>query len=184
MSQKRYDLTDLDKIEITSNKLGDVYFKPRVLPILLILVGLLFILFKSISGYIICGLFVAFGLILIFIVKEKTVLSVYEDSVIVYDLDQKQGVKLENDEIAEWNVNLRDSNQVYIRLNNGLGLTRVSFRLTDCAKWMNQTMPEKNTANIRKAKGEDNIFKRMVIARNKSKAAKKKAKAEKTKGKK
>jgi len=162
MSEKKYEFKKINDLDIKGEYVGDVYYKPRFVPYILTLLGLAFLLMKNVMGVIMCILFSGFGLLLIFWVKDHKVLSVYTKCIVILDDKNNEGVVIDNDDIDEWNVGLKEANRIDFTIGGQL-LSRNSFKPKAAEKYLNMTMPEKNTIN-KPVEDEDSFLKWLIAS--------------------
>ncbi len=137
---------DVKDLQITSEKLADVYYKPKSPIVVAIVIAVLIFLINSIYAKILGVFVLALGLAVLKFVKDYIVLTFYKDRVVLFKNDK--AYEIEYDEISEWNTSSEKDYQVLIKLKDGRQASVETFNTTEAYKQFDKLIPEKSTLKI------------------------------------
>ena len=143
------EYSDLNRITVDSKSVGEVKYKNNFISLLFFCIGIISLL--TLKGW----LFKIIGVVLIalsagafFLLKDHTVVSVYDDFILLYDESGTKAIRINNTEIDEWKVDSNDPNKVVIRLNNNEIYEVNSMHTDKLCDLLLRTLPKKTTAEI------------------------------------
>ena len=113
--------------------------------------------------FIVLGLFfIALALFVLLKIKDRKVLDIYQDGVLIYGLeDSSRGMYLRYGEVAEWSTKSAQggSECVYFVLEDGRQIYKDTFQALTAYRQLIKLIPEKETEHIRLEKMRAQPFK-------------------------
>ena len=102
---KNYDYFDRKQILCDGMFVGTLNYKPFGAMVLIAAIGVGLILLKTKVAVIVGICFLAFGILSFFLLKDRKVLDLYTDALVVYDpTDNEKAFKLEYEDLDHWSV--------------------------------------------------------------------------------
>lgn len=153
----------LSEIEIDKPLIKTIKYKPTFSVYAVIIIGILLMLTRHIAFVLLGLFFIGLACIVLFVVKEKDTLSIYENFVIVHDFSRPDyGRKVLYDDIVEWNCSSKDGNSsgITLKLIGDEVVYKDTFQTSAAFKELNKIMPAKETQAIRI---EENKKKQLVF---------------------
>ena len=143
--------TNIEEIEKGEKLLAEVRYKNNMGAYVMIPVAIALIITRNVFCIVFAVLVLLASYFAITKVRDKKVMDVYNNCVILYDdKDESLGLRINPDDILEWT--LKDSNQngnsIDITLTNGERLSKVTFQTVKGYNAMRDLVPAKESRVI------------------------------------
>ena len=138
----------LEEIEENGKLLKEIGYKSYVASITLLISGIIIFLAKGTMFKVFGVLCVLLALGYVFLIKDTIIVRLYDDAVVFINAEEQTGLRVDYNEVAEWNLK---NDAVNVIRNDGLVVraeTPVSYRATGVLR---KYMPDRET----RVKNED-----------------------------
>lgn len=142
------------ELEENGKLIGEIGYKPTESILFILIVGIVCLyVFHNKFGYLFGGFLIIVGSISQIVAREKEVVEVYDDAILLYDEKDKERVlRLPLDRIIEWNITREPDYAITITLDNDQEFKAVTFQTEKAYNLLNKVLPDKSQSEVLKRK--------------------------------
>lgn len=144
---KQYESYQYRKdINETGELIGKITHRPNSAIIIMIIAGILLCLIPSRFSRIIGITAIVLSCIFFLVTKDYPVMEVFSDALILYQpFHSELAVRIPLEDIAEWNLNGPNGQQLFLRLSDGSEISEECFQVSKADKMLRKILSDKET---------------------------------------
>lgn len=151
---------DLRDLKTKGKFLKAINFKPKIAPLMCLIVGMLLFIPNNLYVRLIGLVFIIMSFIVFRFVKDYKVIDIFDEGVLIYNSEnENEGMFIEFDDIQKWAINHQNGHDtIEFTLNNGKKIIKDSFEVDRAYRLLYNLIKEKEERYIQAQKNKELQF--------------------------
>ena len=157
MEEINYNYQKLEDIQINSELVKSIMFKPKKAPIIIIVVGAPLMFVNIFLVRLLGAFFIIMALVVLRFVEDRKVIDIYKEGCLIYHpRDNSLGYYLKYDDVVEWKVNHESGHdQIIFTLKDGNKTFFDSFEINKAYEALDSVLHDKEERAIQAKKNKE-----------------------------